>query len=130
MIEIKKCADKNILEQFGIEQADGIEVMAAKEGDEIFGIGAALVEGDSALLLKIETKEEYKMFNMDFGIAKSVLNMLDLQGVRYVFSDIDDQRLMTALGFKAQADIPEDAKRFTDTALYLCLDGYFTAHEC
>ena len=130
MIEIKKCAEKNIFEHFGIEQADGIEVMAAKEGDEIFGIGAALIEGNSALLLKIETKDEYKMFNMDFGIAKSVLNMLDLQGVRYVFSDLSDKRPMTALGFKENIDIPEDAKEFTDKKYFLCLDGYFTAHEC
>ena len=130
MIEIKKCQDSEILKQFGIEKKEGLEVMAAKDKDLVFGIGAAVVSGISAYLLKIETKEEFKMFDMDFGIAKSVLNMLDLQGVRYVFSNIDNKRLMTALKFKENAEIPEDAKEFTDAKYFLCLDGYFTAHDC
>lgn len=130
MIEIKKCCDDSVFSEFNIEKSPDIVVMAAKDKELVLGVGAAVVKGCCAHLLKIETKEEFRMFEMDFGIGKSVLNMLDLSGVRFVFSDISDKRLMTALGFKEGIEIPEGATEFTDKKYFLSLDGYFTAHNC
>lgn len=130
MIEIKKCTDPAIYSQFGITADESTVVMIAKDKDLIFGAASARVADNCAVLLKIETRDEYKIFEMDFGLGKSMLNLLDLSGVRFVFSSIDDKRLMTALKFKENAEIPEDAKEFTDGKYFLCLDGYFTAHDC
>ena len=51
----------------------------------------------------IAMKEEYKMFGLEFGIGKALLNMLDLGGVRYVCADSLDERLATSLRFITKA---------------------------
>ncbi len=126
MIEIKKTNDKAVCEEFGFGEA--CVVMSAKDGDEVLGAGAVKVFDGYAVLCDIKMKDEYKMFNMEFAIGKSLLNMLDLSGVRYVVSDAEDERLMTALRFKK--DVPEGLNPDREYRFYLCLDGYFTEHSC
>ncbi|MBQ4527772.1 MAG: hypothetical protein II998_06850 [Clostridia bacterium] len=130
MIEIKRCENPDVLNEFSIVPNDGTVIMAACEKEEYFGVGVATINGNYSVLEKIEMKDEYKMFDMDFGMGKSVLNMLDLAGIRYVFSNIEDERLMTALRFKKDADIPEDVRPDKAYKYFLCLDGYFTVHKC
>lgn len=126
MIEIKKTDDKEIAQSFGFDNTS--VVMAAKDGDEILGAGGVKIKDGYAVLCDIKMKDEYKMFNMEFAIGKSLLNMLDLSGVRYVASDMTDERLLTALRFKK--DAPEGLKSDKEYKCYLCLDGYFTEHSC
>lgn len=126
MIEIKKTNDKAVCEDFGFDE--GSVVMSAKDGDEILGAGAVRLADGYAVLSDIKMKDEYKMFNMEFAIGKALLNMLDLSGVRYVVSDMEDERLMAALRFKK--DAPEGLKSDKEYRCYLCLDGYFTEHSC
>ena len=126
MIEIKKTDDKKVYKEFGF--GENAIVMSAKEGEEIFGAGAVEIKDGYAILSDVKMKDEYKMFNMEFGMAKSLLNMLDLSGVRYVVSDMEDERLLTALRFKK--DVPEGLETDKEYKGYLCLDGYFTEHNC
>lgn len=130
MIEIKRCEDEKTLEKFGIENNPDTVVMTAKDKDLVFGIAAAKVLGECAIITRIETKDEYKMFEMDFGLGKSILNLLDLSGVRFVFSDIDDKRLFTALRFTENEEIHPQCPQKEEHRFFLCLDGYFTAHDC
>ena len=130
MIEIKRCEDIEIFEKFGIEKTPDTVVMTAKDGDLTFGIAVAVVQEENAYITKIETQDEYKMFEMDFGLGKSILNLLDLSGVRFVFSDIDDKRLFTALRFSENGEIPSDCSQCKKGRFFLCLDGYFSVHDC
>lgn len=130
MIEIKKTTDTNVYREFDIDVNEKITVMAAKEKDEVFGVGVARFENGYAVIEKIEMKDGFKMFDLDFGMGKSVLNMIDLEGIRYVFSNLNDDRLMTALRFKKNSDLPDDVKPDKEYKYFLCLDGYFTLHKC
>ena len=130
MIEIKKTNDSNVYKEFDIDVNEKTTVMAASEKGEVFGIGVAKFEDGYAVIEKIEMKDGFKMFEMDFGMGKSVLNMIDLEGTRYVFSNLEDDRLMTALRFKKDSGLPDDVKPDKDYKYSLCLDGYFTLHKC
>ena len=128
MIEIKKTTSKEVYDEFGFDSSS--TVMAVKDGDELLGAGSVILKDGYAVMDKVCMKESYKMFNMDFGLAKSLLNMLDLAGVKYVFSNIDDDRLMTALRFKKEFETPEDVNITDEYSRFLCLDGYFTSGGC
>ena len=130
MIEIKKCEDSAVFAKFGIENTPETVVMSAKDGETIFGVAAAKVCGECAYITKIETTDEYRMFEMDFGLGKSILNLLDLSGVRFVFSDIDDKRLFTALRFKENEEVSCECFACQPKRFSLCLDGYFSVHDC
>lgn len=130
MIEIKRCEEEKIFEKFGIEKSPDTVVMTAKDKDLVFGIAAAKVQGECAVITKIETLDEYKMFEMDFGLGKSILNLLDLSGVRFVFSSLDDKRLFTALRFSENGEIPDECRKYAQSRFFLCLDGYFSVHDC
>ena len=130
MIEIKRCENSAILNGFSIIPSDETVVMAAAEKDECFGIGVATIKDNYSVIERIEMKDGFKMFDMDFGMGKSLLNLIDLSGIRYVFSDIGDERLMTALRFKKNAELPEELHPDKPYKYFLCLDGYFTVHKC
>ena len=130
MIEIKKTNDPKVFADFGIQDAEGVTLMAASEKNEVFGIGVTLSKNGFAVLDKIIMKEDFSFFEMEFGMGKSLLNMLDLAGFRYVFSDIENERLMKALRFKQNADLPSDVSPDKKYKNFLCLDGYFTLHKC
>ena len=128
MIEIKKTTSKEVYEEFGFDSSS--TVMDVKDGDELLGAGCVTLKDGYAVMDKVCMKESYKMFNMDFGLAKSLLNMVDLAGVKYVFSNIDDDRLMKALRFKKEFEIPEGVNITDEYSRFLCLDGYFTSGGC
>lgn len=128
MIEIKKTQDLAVYDEFGFSNAS--IAMAATESGETLGAGAVSIHDGYAVLEDIKMKDEYKMFNMEFGIGKALLNMLDLSEVRYVFSDICDERLATSLRFKKAYDLPDDVKPDQNYKYFLCLDGYFTSGHC
>lgn len=130
MIEIKITNDPKVFEDFGIQKNDEVTLMAASEKDEVFGVGVTIAKNGYAVLDKITMKEDFSIFEMEFGMGKSLLNMLDLAGIRYVFSDIENERLMTALRFKKDAELPGDVSPDKDYRYFLCLDGYFTLHKC
>lgn len=128
MIEIKKTTSPEVYKEYGFPMEPGTVVMAAAEKDDIFGAGAVTIKDGYAILENIVMKPEFQGFNMEFGMGKSLLNMVDLAGIRFVVSDCDDTRLMTALRFKQNAELPEDFTPDREYKYFLCLDGYFTAH--
>ena len=126
MIEIKKTTEKEVFDTFSFPENS--TVMSAQESGEVLGAGAVIIENGYAVLSDIKMKDEYKMFNLEFGIGKSLLNMLDLSGIRYVVSDMEDDRLLTSLRFKKDCEIPEEITFNKEYKYFLCLDGYFTEH--
>lgn len=135
MIEILRCTDIQIIKEFGFDISSATVVMTAKDKDEVFGAGAIDINGDVAVFREIKIKEEFKMLGLEHGMGKSLLNLADLDGVRYVFSDSDDERLMKMLRFKENtAEIREEAEFLSDEynsfRYFLDLNGYFTVHSC
>ena len=131
MIEIKKCDDIKILKSFGIEKS-GISAMAMKEKDEVLGIGTFYTDKNYCVIENIIMKKEFDIFEMKFGLIKSILNLVDLEGIRFAFSDISDERLMKAARFteSLSEEYKDDVKIDKNYKYYLCLDGYFTNHMC
>lgn len=125
MIEILKTKNEEIYKAFGFDSS--CIVMAASDSGEVLGAGAVMIKDGYATLEGIAMKEEYKAFNMEYAIGKSLLNMLDLSGIRFVATNTKDERLAISLRFKKEK--PEDAP-IPDFDYYLCLDGYFTEHSC
>ena len=135
MIEILRCTDEAVINEFGFESVPGLVVMTAKDKDDVFGAGAIVTEGDTAIFKEIKIKDEFKMLGLEHGMGKSLLNLADLNGVRYVFSDSSDERLMKMLRFKENtpemrenADFLKDG--YNEFAYFLDLNGYFTVHSC
>ncbi len=130
MIEIKKCDSLAGLEDFGFDLYPTSVIMAAKEGGEILGAGEIIANEGYAVLGRIFIKEEYRGMNFELSIAKSLLNMADLSGIRYIFSDMEDGLLARKLRFTQNSDSIPDLlpKICTRYKLFLDLDGYFTAH--
>lgn len=130
MIEIKITTEPKVFSDFDIQNTDDTTVMAASEKDEVFGVGITTKKSGYAVLDKIVMNKDFSFFEMEFGMGKSLLNMIDLSGIRYVFSDIENERLMTALRFKKDANLPDDVSPDKNYRYFLCLDGYFTLHKC
>lgn len=130
MIEIKKCDSLKGLENFGFDLYPNSVIMAAKEGDEILGAGEIIAYEGYAVLGRIFIDEKYKGFGFDFSIAKALLNMADLGGIRYIFSDMADELLAKKLRFTQNSEsIPAKLPKIcTRYKLFLDLNGYFTAH--
>jgi len=135
MIEILRCTDESVIEEFGFEKTDGLVVMTAKDKNDVFGAGAIDISGNTAIFKAIKIKEEFKMLGLEHGMGKSLLNLADLEGVRYVFSNSDDERLMKMLRFKQNTpEVRENAEYtgegFEGFRYFLDLAGYFTTHSC
>lgn len=128
MIEILKTQDASVYEEFGFPPSS--VAMAASDSGEVLGAGAVSIYDGYAVLAGIAMKKEYQMFNLEFGIGKALLNMLDLGGVRYVCADNLDERLAASLRFKTDYELPEDCKPDKSYKYFLCLDGYFTSGHC
>lgn len=129
MIEIKKCESLAGLEDFGFDLYPNAVIMAAKDKNEILGAGEIIACEGYAILGKIAVKEEYMGMMLEHSIAKSLLNMADLGGIKYIVSDMEDdslaKRLKMACGEAAQAtDAPKICSRYK---YFLNLEGYFTS---
>lgn len=130
MIEIKKCESLVGLEDFGFDLYPTSVIMAAKEKDEILGAGEIIAYDGYAVLGKIFVKDEYQGLQLEYSIAKSLLNMADLGGIKYIFSDMTDQMLARKLRFNenTKSDTLNLPKIVTRYKYFLCLEGYFTSH--
>lgn len=130
MIEIKKCESLAGLEDFGFDLYPTSVIMAAKEKDEILGAGEIIVYDGYAVLGKIFVKDEYQGLSLEHSIAKSLLNMADLGGIKYIFCDMEDDLLakrlrMTPNTESGKLDLPGIVSRYK---YFLSLEGYFTTH--
>ena len=88
MIEIKKCDTLAGLEDFGFDLYPTSVIMTAKDKDEILGAGEIISCENYAILGRIYVKEEYRGMSLEHSIAKALLNMADLGGIRYIVSDM------------------------------------------
>lgn len=132
MIEVKKCDSLIGLENFGFDLYPNAVIMAAKDNDEILGAGQIIVCNGYSILGKIAVKEEYEGMMLEFSIAKSLLNMADLGGIRYIVSDMEDEALAKRLRMEnfspeKNPDAPKICERYK---YFLDLNGYFTTGCC
>lgn len=132
MIEVKKCDTLEGLENFGFDLYPNAVIMAAKDKDEILGAGQIIVCNGYSILGKIAVKKEYEGMMLEFSIAKSLLNMADLGGIRYIVSDMEDDSLakrlrMTKFAPETTPDAPKICERYK---YFLDLNGYFTSNCC
>ena len=119
---------KAALEEMGVEVCEGMHVMAMRDGDLLMGVGTMRILDGFASFDNIYIKEEFNNFDLAYGLGKSMLNFLDLRGVRNVASNNEDARLLTALRFKPIAE-SENFDDFSPNWSYcLNLDGYFTSN--
>lgn len=127
MIEVKKCDSLEGLENFGFDLYPNAVIMAAKDKDEILGAGQIIVCNGYSILGKIAVKKEYEGMMLEFSIAKSLLNMADLGGIRYIVSDMEDDSLAKRLRMDTTSspDAPQICQRYK---YFLDLNGYFTSH--
>ena len=135
MIEILKCTDESVISDFGFEKSDNLVVMTAADKSDIFGAGAVEIFGDIAVFKEIKIKDEFKMLGLEHGMGKSLLNLADLAGVLFVFSDSCDERLMKMLRFKENTvEMRQDSgfnkEGYDGFKYFLSLSGYFTVHGC
>ena len=62
------------LKEMGIEVKDGMYVMAMRDKELLMGVVIMSLFDDFASLDKICMKDEFKTFELEFGIGKSMLN--------------------------------------------------------
>ncbi len=125
-----KTDDVKYAECMGITLPQDAIVMTVKDGEELLGLGVMRLLESYALLEGIYIKDGD--FSLEYGLGKSMLNVIDLRGIRHVASDNEDiQKQLTALKFKLideiedKSDIP---KEVLNCRMYLNLDGYFLAN--
>lgn len=136
MIEIKHTDDKGLISDFGFEPESGSLFMAAKDGNIVLGLGEIKLCGIYAILKSIKMSDEIGLFGFKSAIAKSLLNLADLRGVRFIFSNSDEERLLLSLRFKKCAEVDFSEKKYDENIVkksadyknFLDLDGYFNAH--
>ena len=116
------------LNEMGIEAKDGIYVMAMRDKELLMGVGTMRIFDGFASLEDICMKEEFKGFDLEFGMGKSMLNFLDLKGIRNVATNIQNERLTTALRFKPFAESEFSGEFSGDWSYCLNLDGYFASN--
>lgn len=138
MIEITQTDKASIISEFGFKPENGSLIMAASESGIVFGAGEIKLSEKYAVLKDIKMKENYDIACFKISIAKSLLNLADLRGIKIVFSDSDDEKLTGALKFSNCADFDFErigySKNMSEIAenykMFLDLKGYFTAHCC
>lgn len=138
MIEITQTDKAGIISEFGFKPENGSLIMVASDNGIIFGAGEIKLSEKYAVLKDIKMKENYDIACFKISIAKSLLNLADLRGIKIVFSNSDDEKLTEALKFAKCADTgfekPEYSENLSEIAenykMFLNLKGYFTAHCC
>lgn len=125
-----KTDDVKYADAMGIALPEDAVIMTVKDGEELLGLGVMRLFDSYALLDGIYIKDED--FSLEYGLGKSMLNVIDLRGIRHVASDnADIQKQLTALKFKPIDDIEDKAdipKEVLNCRMYLNLDGYFLAN--
>ena len=122
---------KESIAEMGIEVKEDAVVMEVRDGALLMGIGVMRLYDSYAVIDDICLKDEFKEFTLEYGLGKSLLNVVDLRGIRYAVSDNDDiEKQLRALRFKSPSEVEntEDyPKEVLGAKLCLCLDGYFLA---
>lgn len=125
-----KTDDVKYADAMGIALPEDAVIMTVKDGEELLGLGVMRLFDSYALLDGIYIKDED--FSLEYGLGKSMLNVIDLRGIRHVASDnADIQKQLTALKFKPIDDVEDKAdmpKEVLNCRMYLNLDGYFLAN--
>ena len=122
MIEIKQIEKKEeisaLIGQFSLTAAaDGI-FCAMTDGGTLCGCGSLCLRGAKVYLSDVCLSEEYDCDAMRLSLARAVLNLADLRGIKTVYAANEKLfGLCRLLRFK------EDGGE-----LFLSLEGYFTAH--
>lgn len=129
MLTIKREENyKDALEEMGYVTAGGIEVMTVREGGRLLGIGVMRLFDTFASVDAVLIKEEYNSFELEYGLGKSMLNFIDLKGLRFAVSDNKSlEKLLSALRFRPICEF-EDLKIAGEWKYCLNLDGYFTSN--
>ncbi len=123
MITIKKIEDMNEINAYlqtrSIDHTFGMEqFMGMYDGDRLIGLGSIELRVTKVYLNFIHTEENTHAFN--YGLAKSLLNMADLSGVKTVYGNNPDLTVLyMALRFVTEND-----------EYMLSLEGYFTEEGC
>lgn len=121
---------KKALEQMGAVASSDSLVMTMRDGEQLIGIGIVRMMRDFAEICGIYIAEEFNDFSLSYGMGKSLLNAVDLRGIKHVYTDMaDSEPLLRALKFKKAEDIED---KFSDEIkkhlYYLNLTGYFDAN--
>ena len=133
MLTIKIEEDyKNAIEEMGITTKEDAIVMTVRDGNLLMGLGVMRLFPEYAVIDSICLKDEFKDFTLEYGLGKSLLNVVDLRGIRYAVSDSKEiEKQLRALKFKAPSEIENSAEMpdfIRDWELCLNLDGYFLAN--
>ena len=133
MLTIKIEEDyKNALEELGITAPGDAVVMTVRDGDLLMGAGVMRLYEDYAVIDNICMKDEFKEFTLEYGLGKSLLNVVDLRGIRYAVSNEKSiEKQLRALKFKAPSEMEnhDELPEFVENwGLFLNLDGYFLAN--
>ena len=119
---------QNALAEMGINIDSDSFVMTMCDGDELMGVGVMKLFYGYAELCGVYIKEEYNDFSLSYGMGKSLLNAIDLRGIKNVYSDNSEtEALLKALKFKKyeECEVPEE---LGEHLYYLNLTGYFDAN--
>ena len=119
---------QNALSEMGITVETDSFVMTMCDGDELMGVGVMKLFYECAELCGVYIKEEFNDFSLNYGMGKSLLNAIDLRGIKNVYSDNADMEvLLKSLKFKKYEDceVPEE---IGNHLYYLNLTGYFDAN--
>lgn len=133
MLTIKieeNCIDA--LKEMNVAYEDDAVIMTVRDGDLLMGLGAMRIYESYAVIDDIYLKDEFKEFTLEYGLGKSLLNVVDLRGIRYAVSDNSNiEKQLRALKFKAPSEV-ENIDEYPDDIsswkLCLNLDGYFLAN--
>ena len=122
---------KEAIAEMGLEVAEDAVVMEVRDADLLMGVGVMRLFDTYAEITDICLKDEFKEFTLEYGVGKSLLNVVDLRGIRFAVSNNENiEKQLRALKFKApsEQEKPEDFPDEVSSAkLCLCLDGYFLA---
>ncbi|MBQ3554424.1 MAG: hypothetical protein IJA08_07060 [Clostridia bacterium] len=123
MLTIKEVENKTIAEQFLLKK--GIEVsltedivMTCMDRDECLGVAALTLKEEGKVYLDLVKMIEDDL-SFAHGMAKSILNLADLRGIKQVYGKNPElSRLYQMLQFTEQ-----------DGEYVLSLEGYFTQEK-
>lgn len=133
MITIKTEEAKSAASELGIDITEGMILMAVRDSGELLGAGVMRLFENYASLDVIKFKEQYEDFNLKYGLGKSMLNLIDLRGIKYAVSSCAElDGILKALRFKklSEAENVDDIKDIiTEDWIYcLNLEGYFNSN--
>lgn len=123
---------KQYADNLGITVPENATVMTMTDKDEFLGMGVMRLYDDYAVLDGIYMKEDFRDFSLEYGMGKSLLNVIDLRGILHVASDNEEmEKLLISLKFSAMTDVknPEELpEEIKNCKMYLNLKGYFLAN--